>query len=167
MYVGWQSVPGEVRLRRDRLSIVSHDRERTVGTIEQDYRFDDVAAVSLTTPSLSRPRRTLRLDMLDGSVEHVWVGESSDSFHQLDKAFRAYREEHPAPAGTAPASRSTNDWAARIGSGISARVALVTLALGLVGLTLFFTADTVALRVLGFLLAAVPNAIILLLARRS
>lgn len=156
-----------MRLRRDRLNIVSHDRERTVGTIEQDYHFDDVAAVSPIAPSLSRPRRTLRLDMLDGSAEHVWVGEWSDSFEQLDRAFRAYREAHPALESTRPASRSTNDWAARIGSGISPRVALVTLALGLVGLTPFFAADTVALRVLGFLLAVVPNAISLLRARRS
>lgn len=115
LYAGRVSLPGEVRLRRDRLTVVSYDRQRTVGSIEQDYFFDDVGAVSLTTPSLSRPRRTVRLDLLDGSVEHVWVAEAEDSFAQLEAAFRAYRDDHPAPEGSPPPSRSGNPWAERIG----------------------------------------------------
>lgn len=161
LYIGWQAVTGEVRLRRDRLSVVSHERERSVGTIEQDYLFDDVAAVSLTPRSWRRPQRTLRLDMLDGSVEHVWVAEAVDSFEQLEAAFSAHRERHPAPTGVAPPSRSANTWDEQLGRGEHPMVSLATLVVMAVGLVLLVAADAPAVRLAAVVLVIGPNAVTL------
>lgn len=161
LYVGWQAVAGEVRLRRDRLSVVSHERERSVGIIEQDYLFDDVATVSLTPRSWRRPQRTLRLDMLDGSVEHVWVAEAVDSFEQLEAAFSAHREQHPAPAGAPPPSRSANTWEERLGRGEHPLLSLAILLAMTVGLVLLVAADAPAVRLAAVVLVIGPGAVTL------
>lgn len=166
MYVGWQAVTGEVRLRRDRLSVVSHERERSVGTIEQDYLFDDVATVSLTPRSWRRPQRTLRLDMLDGSVEHVWVTKPVDSFEQLQAAFSAHREQHPAPTGAAPPSRSANTWEERLGRGEHPLVSLAILLAMAVGLVLLVASDAPAVRLAAVVLVIGPGTATLVRRRR-